>query len=131
PVVGIPLQSVEPAPSAPIVSVPMPSVPAAPQSLPAVPIEPGPAVVTPQVVLSPPRILSHREFAAAFQPAAGSYEVDLIHPGSCKPVHVCFTLPPGCPRVGVAHRGLVFDYGNCAVHIRFDVLGRVRVKYRH
>jgi hypothetical protein len=71
------------------------------------------------------------EFAAAFQPAPGNFEVQLIHPGTGQPVTVQFTLPRGTPRkVRVHRRELEFDYGREEVTIRFGILGRVKVHYR-
>jgi hypothetical protein len=75
--------------------------------------------------------ISHADFARGFTPAAGNYEVDLIHPYTCCPVRVCFTLPPGCPKKVRVHRGeLEFDYGRTEVEIRFKKDGRVKVEYR-
>ncbi len=83
------------------------------------------------VVLTPAPPMTHREFARVFKPLPGKYEVVLIHPGSHRPVPVCFTLPDGCPAVRVRHRELVFDYGrHHEVVIRFALGGRVRVVTR-
>jgi hypothetical protein len=88
----------------------------------------GPAPVPPAVIVTPAPPLTHQEFARIFKPLPGKYEVVLIHPGSKRPVNVCFTLPDGCPRVRVHHRELVFDYGrHHEVCIRFALGGRVRV----
>ncbi len=125
PVVAPPPPAVVPQPQPPAVVAPMPQ-PA--------PIVPGPIVpgnvvpAPPPVVLTPAPPMTHQEFARIFKPAPGNYEVVLIHPGSKRPVNVCFTLPPGCPRVRVRHRELVFDYGHHhEVCIRFALGGRVRV----
>jgi hypothetical protein len=81
-------------------------------------------------VLVKSRPMTHREFANAFVPVPGRYEVDLIHPGCCdNVVHVCFDLPPGCPRVHVGNRYIEYDYGNYSVEIRFALFGKVRVEY--
>jgi len=84
---------------------------------------------TPVPLVTPAKPFSHHEFAKAFVPVPGKYKVTLIHPGSHCPVDVCFTLPPGCPKVRTGHRYLEFDYGNCSVEIRFALFGKVRVDY--
>jgi hypothetical protein len=94
-----------------------------PLELPA-PLVPVPA---PTPVIKP---IAHPDFAAAFKPAAGTYEVLFVHPGSKCAVPVCFTLPPGCPQVKVYKRELVFDYGKHEVEIRFKLFGKVAVTYR-
>src|SRR5262249_2871744 len=104
------------------------SVPANP------PPVPSSEVVTP---LPPPtpvpmRGMTLAEFAATIKPAPGNYEVILLHPRTCCPVKVCFTLPCGCPKkIAVHKREVVFDYGREKVVIRFPILGDgVRVSYR-
>lgn len=71
------------------------------------------------------------DFARAFKPQCGSYEVVFLHPVKCCPVTVCFDLPNGCPTVRVGKRSIVFDYGKCGcVTINFRILcGRVSVHY--
>jgi hypothetical protein len=119
-------------PAQPLVVVPTQSpvvVPAPPMPAPAG-LPPGTAVPAP-VVLTPAPPMTHQEFARIFKPLPGKYEVVLLHPGSKRPVNVCFTLPEGCPRVVVHHRELVFDYGrHHEVVIRFALGGRVRVVTR-
>jgi hypothetical protein len=75
------------------------------------------------------RPLTHREFAATFKPAPGTYDVVLLHPVTNRPVQVSFTLPPGQPRaVRTWPRQLNFDYGSRRdVGIRFLADGRVQV----
>jgi hypothetical protein len=83
---------------------------------------------------APPPVaaLTLEQFARAFKPAPGNYEVWLIHPGSECPVKVCFTLPCGCPKVEVSCRQIVFDYGHCErVKIRMAICGKVRVVYHN
>ncbi|MCC6419299.1 MAG: hypothetical protein IT429_13780 [Gemmataceae bacterium] len=142
-VIAAPPISVNPLPP-PVVVPPMP--PAAPTALPApapivsvpsqfgpVPVAPvpqPPVIVAPAPVVAAPAIMTHEEFARVFRPLPGRYEVTLIHPGSRRPVPVCFTLPDGCPRVRVHRRELVFDYGRHEVEIRFQLGGRVRVTSR-
>jgi hypothetical protein len=101
------------------------------------PVEPGVEVLHPprpvdgSPAVSGPVALSHADFARSFTPAAGNYEVDLIHPYTHCPVHVCFTLPAGCPKKVRVHRhDLEFDYGRTEVEIRFKKDGRVLVEYR-
>jgi len=74
------------------------------------------------------RPMTHREFAATFRPAPGTYDVVLLHPVTNQPVQVSFTLPPGEARVRTWPRQLNFDYGGRRdVSIRFLADGRVRV----
>lgn len=74
--------------------------------------------------------IRHGDFARSFKPAAGTYEVDFVHPYTCCPVRVCFTLPHGCPkRVSCDRNELKFDYGRCEVEIEFKRDGRVKVDY--
>jgi hypothetical protein len=116
--------------------LPPPMPPAGPAGVPpgTVVLPPGAAVPAPgpaPVVVTPAPPLTHQEFARIFKPLPGKYEVVFIHPGSRRPVNVCFTLPDGCPRVLVRHRELVFDYGrHHEVVIRFALGGRVRVVTR-
>lgn len=121
PVRVVPLDALPlPPPLAPAPAVPVPgAVPSFPPAPTPVPV-PAPSAV---------RAFTHQEFAAAFQPAPGNYEVFLVHPGSKCPVLVRFCLPPGCPKVCVHRRELVFDYGKHEVIIRFRICGRVTVDY--
>ncbi len=92
----------------------------APQLMPGLP---PPAVV-------PVQPLTVNEFAASFKPLPGTYEVLLIHPKTCCPVKVCFTLPPGCIRkVRVNGHKIEFVY-KCQrdVVIRFLCTGKVWVR---
>jgi hypothetical protein len=106
----------------PVLVAPAPAV-QAPPALPPAPIVSVPAPLLPAA----PAPLTHQQFAQAFKPLPGRYEVSLIHPGSKCPVAVCFTLPEGCPRIIVHRRDLIFDYGRHEVHIRFQIGGRVKV----
>ncbi len=76
------------------------------------------------------RVLTHKEFGQVFKPAPGNYEVVLLHPDTCCPVRICFTLPCGCPRVRIERHELEFDYGKVEVELRFRRNGTVRVEYR-
>jgi hypothetical protein len=93
-------------------------VPTLPPPTPLVP--PAPVVVRP---------ITLREFAASFQPLPGNYEVVFAHTRTGCPVKVCFTLPPGCPKVLCSRHQIEFDYGKCEVEIRFQLFGRVKVEY--
>jgi hypothetical protein len=83
------------------------------------------------MVPPPPPAISLEDFARSFVPMPGNYEVVLLHPTKCCPVKVCFTLPPGCPKVHVTKRQIDFDYGKHSVRIRFPILGgpAARVRY--
>ena len=112
-----------------------PNVPDGQPPLPqTVPNLPPPAVVPPSVIVPPPAIVPVRpmtieEFAASFKPLPGRYEVMLIHPKTCCPVKVCFTLPCGCLcNVKVSKHTIRFVY-KCQrdVVIRFLCFGKVWV----
>jgi hypothetical protein len=95
------------------------------------PIPPGENLAAPKdAPATPIHALTPEEFAKAFKPAPGNYEVWLLHPGSECPVKVCFTLPCGCPKVEATCRQIVFDYGHCEkVKIRMTICGNARVVY--
>jgi hypothetical protein len=104
-------------PSGVIVSQSVPAVPAD-QLPPPTPL-PGPVVV---------KAMTVEQFATAFKPQPGRYEVVLVHPKSGCPVKVCFELPPGCPsKVRWTKHVLEFDYGRASVRIRFYHNGDVQV----
>ncbi len=91
------------------------------------PVPLAPAVQQQPVIVSPPSVgvrpPTLEEFAASFHAAPGHYEVVLLHPVTCCPVKVCFTLPCGCPRsVKVHSNSLVFSYG---------LFNRVAVRFHH
>jgi hypothetical protein len=88
---------------------------------PLVPLPPPPAVV---------RVPTLEEFAATFRPAPGTYEVTILHSRTCRPVTVCFTLPPGCPKVCVHKHQIDFEYPHDDVRIRCQIGGKVKVSYR-
>lgn len=84
-------------------------------------------VPRPVVVPAPPPTLA--QFAAAFTPLPGRYEVVLLHPATGQPVTVAFSLPPGTPRKVRLHRyRLAFDYGRHDVALVFRRDGSVRVR---
>jgi hypothetical protein len=125
-----------PDPAAP--PVPVPASPPPPPELPAprpvVPDAPAVPAGSPPLLTAPPPVvkaLTLEQFAAAFQPCAGTHRVCLIHPRTGQPVDVEFTLPPGVPRkVRVLRRDLEFDYGRQEVDVRFQPRGGVKVVYR-
>jgi hypothetical protein len=78
------------------------------------------------VVVRPPTL---EEFAASFRPAPGNYEVTILHSRNGCPVTVCFTLPPGCPKVCVSKHQLDFQYPCEDVRIRCQIFGKVKVSY--
>lgn len=92
---------------------------------------PPPVIVTPAPVVVVPKkaLLNHHEFARTFVPAAGKYDVTLIHPGNHAAVPVTFVLPPGHPIVRTGPRVLIFDYRTSAVEIHFAAFGKVKVQY--
>lgn len=99
-----------------------------------VPAEPPPGRVLVPVPPPPPapvavRVPTLEEFAAGFRPAPGNYEVTFLHSRSGCPVTVCFTLPPGCPKICVHKHQIDFDYGREEVRIRCQIGGRVKVSY--
>lgn len=121
-----PVVTVPPAPQPFVPPAGEPFVPPAPRPVP--PEPQGNGTPAPEIVARH-RVLSHQEFARSFTPAAGSYEVEMIHPASKQPVRVNFTLPAGQPKVTVSRRAIEFDYGQRQVEIRFVANGRVQVEY--
>lgn len=98
--------------------------PPPPLNVPALPLS-----VTPTATVAAP--MSVDDFACSFRPAAGAYRVTLIHPKTCCPVDVCFTLPCGCAKsvtankstLRIAYPGLFND-----LVIRFRHDGTVSVR---
>ncbi len=86
------------------------------------PVTPTP----PPTVVKAPTL---EEFAASFKPAAGTYEVTIQHSRTCCPVTICFTLPPGCPKVCLHRHQLDFEYRGEDVRIRCQIGGAVKVSY--
>src|SRR5262249_55029894 len=100
----------------------------APAPLPAAPAAAEPAKTS--LVPACPLPVNLCDFCRSFKPAPGQYEVLFLHPVKCCPIWVCFTLPPGCPKVCCDKRNIVFDYGcNGTVVIHFKLLcGGVKVR---
>jgi hypothetical protein len=102
-----------------------------PGAPPAVPLEVPEATVPPvgKVVV---RALTIGELARTFKaaPEGGKYEVVVEHPCTGRPVTVCFSLPPGCPKRVVARKcELVFRYGpRRVVRLEFKRDGSYRVR---
>lgn len=108
--------------------------------VPTVDVPPGvtpPMVVLPKTDLTPVlpsptpvKAMTLPEFAGSFKPAAaGTYKVVLIHPVTCCPVTVCFTLP-GCPQTVRLHdQRVTFHYGlGKNVILQFNSDGGVTVR---
>jgi hypothetical protein len=117
---------VEPPPFPP--APPLPSTEVPPIELPSPTPLPGPSTIPTPVLPTVLRPMTVGEFAACFKPTCGMHEVLLVHPRTGCPVKVCFTLPPGCPRVCATKRKIEFDYGRCSVDIIFRIGGRVDVR---
>lgn len=86
----------------------------------------------PQTMLSMPEASSVptvEQFARAFCPTQGQYEVTLLHPKTCCPVTVCFCLPckEACKVTATKH-ALRFSYKGKDVVIRFKHDGTVVVR---
>jgi hypothetical protein len=91
-----------------------------------------PLPVYPEPVFPAPvaRPLTIDQFARCFVPTPGFHVVCLVHPVTCRPVTVAFTLPAGCPRVKVRKREVEFDYGRREVELEFRRNGTVDVENR-
>ena len=122
-VLELPAKTSAPLPAAPVAE----ELPVPPSSaLPAPPAAPTLVPPPASVPAVPVRYLTHREFAATFQPLPGNYEVMMIHPFTRRPVKVCFSLPPGriC-EVDADRSELRFDYGKWELEVHFKRDGRV------
>jgi len=92
---------------------------------------PPPVVVSAPVVV--PQALTLDQFSRVFTPTPGRHHVWLIHPKTCQPVEVCFTLP-NCgklERFRVNRRSIEFDFcrPHAEVRIVFRLNGTVDVRY--
>jgi hypothetical protein len=121
--VGDPPPVVVVPPPPPVVVAPPPPPPVVVQPPPPVVVQPPPPVPAPA-----PQALTLQEFARTFRPAAGTYQVTLLHPRTGQPLTTTFTLPPGTPRVTVGLRFIEFDYGRTRVSIVFPLGGGIRVR---
>jgi hypothetical protein len=95
---------------------------------------PVPGYPPPPDAVVPPKVerpLTIFEFAKVVKPLPGKHEVLLCHPYTGQPIRVCFTLPPGCPKVILRKKLLCyeidFDYGRFEVELNFGCRGRFRV----
>jgi hypothetical protein len=87
--------------------------------------------VAPPVFVPPRKPPTLEEFVRCFKPVPGTHQVVVLHPVTCRPVRVCFTLPDGCgcPKVKSGRRWVEFDYGRREVEINFWRDGTVGVNY--
>lgn len=93
-------------------------------------VVPAPVPVVPAPVV---QALTLDQFSRVFTPVPGKHHVWLIHPRTCQPVQVCFTLPD-CGKLEqfrVNRRSIEFDFDkpNREVRIVFRLNGTVDVKY--
>ena len=94
---------------------------------------PGQLPPPPPVVVAAPAVLTLDQFSRAFTPTPGTHHVWLVHPRTCQPVQVCFTLP-NCgklERFRVTRRAVEFDFckPHAEVRIVFRLNGTVDVRY--
>jgi hypothetical protein len=98
-----------------------------PVASPPVPV-PVPAPVAPAVPA-----LTLEQFSRVFTPTPGPHHYWIVHPRTCQPVEVCFTLPP-CGRMDrlQVNRNRIkieLDRPDFEVDIEFRHNGTVRIKY--
>lgn len=80
------------------------------------------------VHLVPIPVYTMDNFAREFRAGEGHHRILIIHPVTCRPVEVCFTLPCGKLReLDVNRRSIEFDFGRNDVHIHFRSNGTVDV----
>jgi hypothetical protein len=98
-------------------------------------IVPPPVVVVPPPVVVPQPVgaLTLPQFSRVFAPTPGRHHYLIVHPRTCQPVEVCFTLP-NCgrlDRVRVDRDSIHIDIDNpdFDVDIDFRNDGTVRVRY--
>jgi len=111
------------------------NVPAGPRAYLSIPLEAAPngTIQPPTMSQYPPPIetiesqpqqfqgLTLDQFARAFQPQAGTYDVTLINPVNRQPTTVRFTLPEGSPRVLTRPHNIEFQYFSRQwVRLEFD-----------
>jgi len=94
-----------------------------------VPVYAPPVIVQrPIFVPAPIPIYTLDSFAREFRPSEGHHRILILHPVTCRPVEVCFTLPCGKLReLEVNRRSIQFDFGRHDVHIHFRSNGTVDV----
>ena len=113
--------------------------PPAPAYPPPAPVPPVAPAFYPPAAPVPPAPAGHghhgpmtlEEFAHCFKPTCGVHHLTLIHPVTCRPVHVCLKLPHGeTPRVCVHRRSIEFDYRHHDdIEIEFNRNGTVSIDY--
>lgn len=89
-----------------------------------------PPVIVQQPVFVPAPISAYTmdNFAREFRPSEGHHRILIVHPVTCRPVEVCFTLPCGkLQELDVNRRSIQFDFGRHDVHIHFRSNGTVDV----
>jgi hypothetical protein len=111
-------------PSQPPVVMPPAREGAKPEQAPAPrPVDPN----APPAPVQETKPMTLTQFANAFEPRAGNYEVTVVNPVTGTPANVRFSLPEGSPRrVNVYARELEYYYGpRQYVRIQFDRDGAI------
>ena len=101
-----------------------------PRHIQPVPVYSPPVMVQqPVFVPAPIPIYTMDNFAREFRASEGHHRILIVHPVTCRPVEVCFTLPCGKLReLDVNRRSIEFDFGRDDVRISFRSNGTVDVK---
>jgi hypothetical protein len=123
---GVSIPGPRPAPANPGVTLPQPRVIPKPP-LPNVPVDPNATSPSPAPDLTPPapaqapKAPTIAEFAKAFKPKAGNYEITLTNPVSRQAEAVKFSLPGEPQQVRTSANSIEFVYGpRRFVRIEFD-----------
>jgi len=86
-------------------------------------------VQRPEFAPAPIPIYTMDNFAREFRAGEGHHRILIVHPVTCRPVEVCFTLPCGkLEELDVNRRSIEFDFGRHDVRISFRSNGTVDVK---
>ena len=89
---------------------------------------PVPVYYPPVYAPAPIPVYMMDNFAREFRAGEGHHKILIVHPVTCRPVEVCFTLPCGKLRdLDVNRRSIRFDFGRHDVHIHFRNNGTVNV----
>lgn len=116
------------------VQYPEPAVPPAypvPPPAPTIPLPPT-FPTAPREVLTPlpPPPMTLADFKHCFTPVCGTHHLTFVHPVTCRVVHVCLTLPDGCPKIRVGRRSIELDYARCDdIELEFNRNGTVSIDY--